>query len=47
MNIEPLFVGMEDLDFLREDSNRKFNWVDFSNKVIPFLTDLQAKTLVR
>jgi hypothetical protein len=34
---------MDDLDFMREDSSKGFNWVDFSNKVIPFLTDVQAK----
>jgi hypothetical protein len=44
---EPLFVGMETIDFLKNDDEQKFTWVNFSNRVIPFLTDLQAKKLVR
>ncbi|CDW86215.1 UNKNOWN [Stylonychia lemnae] len=47
MNEQPFFIGMDDLDFLKNDDNKKFNWVDFSNRVIPFMTDLEAKKLVR
>eukprot|EP00347_Sterkiella_histriomuscorum_P016605 403352546 len=46
---QPFFVGMEEIDFIHNEGeeNKKFNWVDFSNRVIPFMTDSEAKRLVR
>ncbi len=34
------------MEFLRDDGNRKINWVNFSDRVIPFLTDMNSKNLV-
>ena len=38
---------MEELDFLSEGENKGLNWVNFSNRVIPFLTDVNTKKLVK
>ena len=45
--LEPVFVGMESLDFLKNEDERRFTWVDFSNRAIPFLTDINAKRMFR
>lgn len=36
---------MDDLDYLKRDS--KFDWTHFADRVIPFITDNNAKRLVR
>lgn len=38
---------MEELEFLRDDDNKGINWVNFSNRVIPFLTDNNTKQMVK
>jgi hypothetical protein len=39
---------MDELNFDRDDQKKsKFGWVKFSDTVIPFITDENAKMLVR
>lgn len=45
ITIAPLFVGMENLDYLKGD--KKFDWTSFADNVIPFITDINAKNLVQ
>lgn len=44
--IAPIFVGMDEINY-KEKQDFKIDWTHFVDRVIPFVTDVKAKKLVR